>query len=170
MILVTGATGFIGREVVGRLLIARRPVVALARGSDGAPAGERVVAAVGGFPRGAHLEVVEGELTFPGCQLAPSDSRRLRATVETVITARATRRSHRRRWRRTSRATWTGRARCSRVRQEGACAAGRTSRPRTCAGGGRGRSSSATATSARTRSSWSYPYTYGLPTEKPEEL
>lgn len=85
MILVTGATGFIGREVVRRLLLARRPVIAPARGSDGMSAGERVVAAVGGVPHGAHLEVIEGDLTAPGCELAPSDWRRLRATVETVI-------------------------------------------------------------------------------------
>jgi thioester reductase-like protein len=65
--------------------MARRPVIALARGSDGVSAGERVVAAVGGVRRGARLEVVEGDLTAPGCDLAPSDRRRLRATVETVI-------------------------------------------------------------------------------------
>ena len=85
MILVTGATGFIGREVVRRLLTARRPVVALARGCDGATAAERVVAAVGGVPHGASLAVVRGDLAAFGCELAPSDWRRLRATVETVI-------------------------------------------------------------------------------------
>lgn len=45
MILVTGATGFIGREVVRRLLMARRPVIALARGRHDATTAERVVAA-----------------------------------------------------------------------------------------------------------------------------
>lgn len=85
MILITGATGFIGRAIVQRLLIARRPVIALARGCQGATAAERVVAAVGGVPDDASLEVVESDLAAPGCALAPSDWRRLRGAVETVI-------------------------------------------------------------------------------------
>src|SRR5439155_4817649 len=60
-ILVTGATGFIGREVVQRLLAARRHVLALARTSDGVPAVERVVAALGDAPPGADLDVLEDD-------------------------------------------------------------------------------------------------------------
>lgn len=85
MILVTGATGFIGREVVRRLLVAQRPVIALARPFQGETPAERVATALGGVPAGASLEVVAGDLAAPGCPLAPSDRRRLRATVETVI-------------------------------------------------------------------------------------
>ena len=84
-ILVTGATGFIGREVVQRLLAARRHVLALARTSDGVPAVERVVAALGDAPPGADLDVLEGDLAVPDCGLARAEWRRLRATIETVI-------------------------------------------------------------------------------------
>ena len=84
-LLVTGATGFIGREVVRRLLAARRSVVALARGRDGATALERVVTVVGSLPAGADLDVVEGDLALPECGLGREDWRRLRATVQTVI-------------------------------------------------------------------------------------
>ena len=84
-ILVTGATGFIGREVVQRLLAARRHVLALARTSDGVPAVERVVAALGDAPPGADLDVHEGDLAAPDCGLAREEWQRLRATIETVI-------------------------------------------------------------------------------------
>jgi len=84
-VLVTGATGFIGREIVRRLLAARRPVVALARGRDGATAGERVAAAVGSLPADTDLDVVEADLALPGCGLGRGDWGRLRATVQTVI-------------------------------------------------------------------------------------
>lgn len=84
-VLVTGATGFIGREVVRRLVEAGRAVVAFARSGSTVPAIERVSAALGGVPPGTDLEVVEGDLTLPECGLAREDWRRLRATVETVL-------------------------------------------------------------------------------------
>ena len=62
MILVTGATGFVGRHVVQRLLAAGRPVVALARGRDGVTGAERVAEAVEVTPDGTLLDVVEGDL------------------------------------------------------------------------------------------------------------
>lgn len=84
-VLVTGATGFIGREVVRRLLAARRPVVALARGRDDAPALERVVTAVGCPAAASELDVVEGDLALARCGLGSAEWRRLRAEVEIVI-------------------------------------------------------------------------------------
>ena len=84
-ILVTGATGFIGREVVQRLLATQRSVLVLARASDSVPAIERVVAALGDVPRGGVLDVLEGDLAAPDCGLEPAGWRRLRATIETVI-------------------------------------------------------------------------------------
>ena len=84
-VLVTGATGFIGREVARRLLAAGRPVLAMARGREGQPAAHRVAEAVGVVPDRRCLDVVEAGLTVPGCGLDESKRRRLRHTVETVI-------------------------------------------------------------------------------------
>ena len=84
MILVTGATGFVGRHVVRCLLAAGQPVVALARGRDGVTGAERVAGAVGFTPDGALLDVVEGDLaTREG--VAGAELGRLRERVETVI-------------------------------------------------------------------------------------
>jgi len=84
-VLVTGATGFIGREVVRRLIAAGRAVVAFARSGSSVSAIERVSVALGGVPPGVDLEVVEGDLTLRECGLSRADWRRLRATVETVL-------------------------------------------------------------------------------------
>jgi nucleoside-diphosphate-sugar epimerase len=50
MILVTGATGFIGRAIVARLLAASRAVVVLARSRDGVEARTRVAEVFGRRP------------------------------------------------------------------------------------------------------------------------
>lgn len=84
-VLVTGATGFIGREIVGRLLAAGRHVVALARGRDGMTARDRVAAAVAEGRAAGYLDVVEGNLAAPDCGLHPKSWRLLRTTVTTVI-------------------------------------------------------------------------------------
>ena len=81
MILVTGATGFIGREILARLRAAGRPATALVRGPSAAA---RLAAAVGDAA-GAGLDVVEADLAAPRCGLAPAVWRRLAARVDTVI-------------------------------------------------------------------------------------
>ena len=83
MILLTGATGFIGRALARRLRAAGQPLAVLARGREGADARARVAAALGDAAGG--VEVVEGELSAAGATLAPSALRRLRERVETVI-------------------------------------------------------------------------------------
>ncbi|HSB71060.1 MAG TPA: SDR family oxidoreductase [Candidatus Methylomirabilis sp.] len=84
-VLVTGATGFIGREVVRRLLTLGRPVLAMARAGDGRSAADRVARAATAGAADGRLEVVEGDLTLPGCGLSMSDRGRLCESVETVI-------------------------------------------------------------------------------------
>jgi len=83
MILLTGATGFVGRALGRRLRAAGRPLAVLARGRDGADVHARVAAALGDAAHG--VEVVEGELTAAGADLAPAALRRLRERVDTVI-------------------------------------------------------------------------------------
>lgn len=84
-VLVTGATGFIGREVVRGLLAADRPVIALVRGRAGIPAEARLAGAVGAAPDGKRLLAVECDLADRRSRLPAVVLSRLRATVETVI-------------------------------------------------------------------------------------
>src|SRR5262245_7469507 len=83
MILLTGATGFVGRALARRLVATGRPLTVLARGRDGAGVHARVAAALGGAA--AAVEVVEGELTAEGAVLASAALHGLRERVETVI-------------------------------------------------------------------------------------
>jgi nucleoside-diphosphate-sugar epimerase len=83
-ILVTGATGFIGRAIARRLLAAGEPVTVLARARGGQTAAERVAAALAVAP-GADLAVVEGDLRRPAAGLAAAEVTRLRATIDLVI-------------------------------------------------------------------------------------
>jgi nucleoside-diphosphate-sugar epimerase len=84
MILVTGATGFVGRAVVARLLAANRPLAVLARGRDGASARTRVAAALGASAL-ARVQVVDADLVTLAGTRHPTDLGPLRARVETVI-------------------------------------------------------------------------------------
>src|SRR2546426_9282522 len=83
-VLVTGVTGFIGREVTRRLCVGGRSVFALARPRADDTAAARVARAVGPLPAG-RIEVVEGDLAAPGCGLSTASVRRLRDRIGTVI-------------------------------------------------------------------------------------
>jgi len=84
-VLVTGVTGFVGREVARMLLGAGRPLIALARGRDGVPAAARVGMALGMPPGDERVSVIEGDLSAPLCGVDAAGWRSLRASVETVI-------------------------------------------------------------------------------------
>jgi 2-alkyl-3-oxoalkanoate reductase len=84
-ILVTGATGFIGRQVVRHLIACGRSVVAMARQRNDFSARARVTKAVGVIPDGRRLDVIEADLTSPNNGMTPAALRRLCDTVETVI-------------------------------------------------------------------------------------
>jgi nucleoside-diphosphate-sugar epimerase len=81
--LVTGATGFIGRHIVRRLVADGVPVSALVRPRNGYSAGARVAAAL--EPVGDGIEVVEGDLALPGLGLSTTTLARLRRDIERVI-------------------------------------------------------------------------------------
>jgi nucleoside-diphosphate-sugar epimerase len=83
--LVTGVTGFVGREVAHALLAAGRPLIVLARARGGTPAGARVAGALGLGPADERVHVVEGDLAMPGCGVDAAGWRGLRDTVGTVI-------------------------------------------------------------------------------------
>jgi NAD(P)-dependent dehydrogenase (short-subunit alcohol dehydrogenase family) len=85
VILITGATGFIGRAIVARLLADGRRVAVLARRRDGLGARDRVTAALGDAADAGRVEVIEAELTAPDAGIAPGDLGRLRGCVETVV-------------------------------------------------------------------------------------
>ena len=84
-VLVTGVTGFVGREVARRLLASGRSLIALARARDGVPAAARVAAALGVPAEDPRVSVVEGDLGAPAGGVGPAGWRRLRASVDTVI-------------------------------------------------------------------------------------
>jgi nucleoside-diphosphate-sugar epimerase len=84
-ILVTGATGFIGRQVVRHLITCGRSVVAMARQQNGFSARARVTKAVGVIPDGRRLDVIETDLTSLDNGMTPVALRRLCDTIETVI-------------------------------------------------------------------------------------
>ena len=81
-VLVTGATGFIGRHVVTRLLVAGRRVVILARRRAGLTGEERVAEIFGELSRQS-LDVVEADLANP--TVLRSEITRLGSTIDTVI-------------------------------------------------------------------------------------
>jgi nucleoside-diphosphate-sugar epimerase len=83
MLLLTGATGFIGRAIALRLRAAGRPLAVLARARHGVEAHARVAVSLGAAAEG--LEVVEGEVDGDGLAVAASARRRLRERVETVV-------------------------------------------------------------------------------------
>jgi thioester reductase-like protein len=84
-VLVTGATGFIGRQVLRHLLAAQRSVIAIARPREDLSAHSRVMRAVGHLPDRRQVEVIEADLANPRHGLTSGVLRRLRDTVETVI-------------------------------------------------------------------------------------
>jgi nucleoside-diphosphate-sugar epimerase len=81
-VLVTGVTGFIGREVARRVIARGRPLIALARSRDGQSASERAARALG---VDGGVEVVQGDLAEPRCGLEDDTIRWLRERVETVV-------------------------------------------------------------------------------------
>jgi nucleoside-diphosphate-sugar epimerase len=83
--LVTGVTGFVGREVARALLGTGHSLIALARARDGVPAAARVGAALGVPPGDARVSVIEADLGAPACGVDATGWRSLRAAVETVI-------------------------------------------------------------------------------------
>lgn len=85
MILLTGATGFVGRYVARRLLDESRPVIALARSRADVVAAERVARAVGVAPDGDRLEVVDGDLEGSAFGVETATLARLRRQVTTVV-------------------------------------------------------------------------------------
>src|SRR6188508_415326 len=78
-VLLTGATGFVGREVLSRFLSRDdRDVYALVRASDDVQAGERL-------PAHGRLTAVTGDIEEPGLGLSEETAQRLRRDVTTVL-------------------------------------------------------------------------------------
>ena len=84
-VMVTGVTGFVGREVAREVLRSGRSVIVLARSRDGEPAAARVAAALGVATDDARISVIEGDLAAPACGIDGAEWHRLRESVEIVI-------------------------------------------------------------------------------------
>ena len=77
-VLLTGATGFVGKEILDRFLDRGRRVFALVRAEDDAAAARRL------SPH-AHLTAVAGDIERPGLGLDPGTAERLAEEVTTVV-------------------------------------------------------------------------------------
>jgi thioester reductase-like protein len=84
-ILITGATGFIGRHVARRLYQTGSYVIALARDQGGITARRRVEKSLQISDSNDRLQVIHSDLSQPGAGLCQSDLARLLRTVQTVI-------------------------------------------------------------------------------------
>jgi thioester reductase-like protein len=89
-VLLTGATGFVGMEVLPRLLDdGDEPVAALVRGRDQADADRRLAATldVAGIPRAqrSRVRAVVGELTRSGLGLSRADVDRVMREVTSIV-------------------------------------------------------------------------------------
>jgi nucleoside-diphosphate-sugar epimerase len=93
-ILLTGATGLLGRYLLRDLLLSGRHVAALARDSREAPAAQRLAELVAFWSEalGRKLPapvVLDGDLRLPGLGLGPADRRRLTRECGAVVHAAA---------------------------------------------------------------------------------
>jgi thioester reductase-like protein len=77
-VLLTGATGFVGKEILDRFLDRDRQVFALVRADDDEAAARRL------SPH-ARLTAVAGDIERPGLGLAPAAAERLAEEVTTVV-------------------------------------------------------------------------------------
>jgi len=91
-VLITGATGFVGMEVLARYLErSERPVVALVRAESDAGARERVDGVLANLfgarasEFGGRVEAVAGELTSPSLGMDAGRCRRLAKRVGTIV-------------------------------------------------------------------------------------
>jgi thioester reductase-like protein len=82
-VLLTGATGFVGKEILDRFLDRGRRVFALVRAEDDDAAAERL-------PRHARLRAVAGDIERPGLGLADGRAAELANEVTTVVHCAAT--------------------------------------------------------------------------------
>src|SRR5215831_12786474 len=86
-ILITGATGFLGSHLTGRLLQDGHRVTALARGSKNTPPRDRVKTVlrdVSGVSQFQNLEVFEGDISLPGLGLSHSAKKQILTTTDEV--------------------------------------------------------------------------------------
>ncbi len=89
-ILLTGATGRLGRCLAGELARSGSELVLVVRASSPETARERVRAALPGDVGPPHVTALCGDVTEPGLGLGARERARLRASVDVVVHAAAT--------------------------------------------------------------------------------
>jgi thioester reductase-like protein len=86
-VLVTGATGVVGVEIVARLARAGRPVLALIHRNQQLTLnnGRRLSTSSAPDPQAGAVSCLQGDLTQPGLGLDPADYQRLRSQIGLVV-------------------------------------------------------------------------------------